>query len=460
MIYDDFRAFVEEEGLLADGDRVLIALSGGPDSMALCDLLCRLREDRPLNLVAVHLNHQLRPGAGAEALAVASYCRQQKVPFIYATCRVADLARREKIGEEAAGRQARHQLFQQVMARWKLTKLALGHHADDRAETILLNMIRGAGVQGMAAMPAQRGALIRPLLFARKDQLVQYCQEKGIPFAVDETNADTGYSRNRVRHDLVPILEDMNPAAVRHINRMADHLQEVDRLVADHLVTPLMDQASSVIAGEIAFPRASLQGQPTYVQKTVLNRLRKVLSPREGTFNAYQLNTIIDVLNSLQNDKIIDGGWIKVYIEKTHIVLSDATQQGEAPFLGLWQPRLGDKLRLASWPGALFAGQPAPAKPSLWDLCLREDSPLWIRYRQAGDLIQRPGLGHQALKKVFQAHHIPQRLRARWPIICDQTGQVMWIPGLAKSDKAVSNEKNHAKTGIYIKALFNDLTTH
>lgn len=460
VMYEAFRTFVEKEGLIADGDRILIALSGGPDSMALCDLLCRLRQDRPISLMAAHLNHQLRPGAGAEALVVSAYCRQKQVPLVYGTCQVRRLAADEKIGEEAAGRQARRQLFQQVMARWRLSKVALGHHADDRAETILFNMMRGAGVRGMVAMPAQRGPIIRPLLFARKDELVAYCQARGLAFALDETNTDTGYTRNRIRQDLVPLMEGINLAAVRHMNQMATHLQEVTDLVEDQMVVPLLDQASPVIAGEIAFPRALLQDQPPYVQKAVLTRLRRVLTAREGTFNAYQLNTVIDVLNSLQNDKIIDGGCIKVYIEKDHIVLSDATQQKKGPLAGLWQPELGELFRLPTWPGYFLVNRTAPAAPTLWDFFLPDDRPLWVRTRQAGDVIQRPGLGHQTLKKVFQTQQISHRLRARWPMVCDQAGQVMWIPGLAKNEEALSNERNHAKTGIYIRAEFDDVTNH
>ena len=457
MFQKAFVDFSQEQGLLAYGDRVLIGLSGGPDSMALCDLLCRMRESWGLFLMAAHLNHSLRPSADAEAQAVAGYCRAQHIPLISAKINVAHLALEKGLGEEAAGRLARQDLYRESMDRYRLQILALGHHADDRAETILLNMIRGAGARGMAAMPARSHQIIRPLLFAHKEDILAYCAQANLLYAVDESNADLRYARNRIRKDVIPVLTEINTGAVDHINEMAEHLEEIRSAMAETVILPLLEAAGPILAGEISFPRELLRQQASYVQKEILTLLRQSLAADGGQFGEGQLKTYIDLLNSQQNDKIIDAGRFKVYIEKAHIVLADEWLRPKSfePFR--WQPEVGSCLDCPDWPGSLEVLSGNLPLPSLWTYRVQDGQNFYWRHRQPGDCIWRRGIGHQPLKKLFQTYGVPNRLRARWPILCDEDDQPLWLPGLAKSDLQKYG-KNTVKKGIYIKASLDDET--
>jgi tRNA(Ile)-lysidine synthase len=214
------RRLVREHRLVARGDTVLVAVSGGPDSMALLHVLGRLRNELGCDLVAHGVDHGLRASAGAELDRVAAFAGALGVPFGRSRVEVApggDL--------QARARRARHEALRRAATEAGAASIATGHHADDRAETVLLRLLRGSGPRGLGCLPPRAGELIRPLLWARRADIDAHLERHRVPFSLDPSNDDRRFLRARVRHELLPLLCELSPGIVGHLTALADDLQ-------------------------------------------------------------------------------------------------------------------------------------------------------------------------------------------------------------------------------------------
>jgi tRNA(Ile)-lysidine synthase len=221
--YRKFRASVLDQKLIRPGQTVLVACSGGPDSMALLHLCLELGADEGFATSAAHFNHGLRPRATADERFVQAAVLKLDLPYFAGRGDVRALARARGIGIEEAGRQARYAFLERAAVEAGAARIATGHTLNDQAETVLLRLLRGTGPMGLSGIPAQRGlSIVRPLLALERREILSYLADRGIAFRHDETNLDTDILRNRVRHKLIPYLErGFEPAIVRSLARLA-----------------------------------------------------------------------------------------------------------------------------------------------------------------------------------------------------------------------------------------------
>ena len=210
-------------GLIAEGDSVLVGVSGGPDSVALLHLLLDRAPGLSLHLGVAHLNHQLRDGADRDEEFVRQLAAALGLPFHGQRADVRAWQARHRLSLEEAARQVRYAFFEEVCAANGYAKIALGHHADDNAETLLLHLLRGSGRLGLSGIPAIRaGVTIRPLIFATRADIADYLRTRKIPYVSDPTNTDAAFLRNRIRHRLIPDLErDYHPGMRAILSRTA-----------------------------------------------------------------------------------------------------------------------------------------------------------------------------------------------------------------------------------------------
>jgi tRNA(Ile)-lysidine synthase len=249
--------------MLAGGERVVAAVSGGPDSTVLLSVLAALREDLRLDLHAAHLNHGLRPEAALDAAAAAGMAASLGCPYHEATEDVAAAAARERRSIEDAGREARYRFLAGVAARIQAAVIATGHTRDDQAETVLMRLLRGSGPRGLAGIPPVRphGGLrvIRPLIETPRAEITRYLARHALAAREDASNRDLSVLRNRVRLVLLPILEGYNPDVRRALARLAgvmrDEADALDALSARDVDAVLRGTRASVRIAPDAFER-------------------------------------------------------------------------------------------------------------------------------------------------------------------------------------------------------------
>ena len=259
-------------GTPARGETLLLALSGGPDSTALLDALALLRRPRGFRLVAAHLDHGLRPDSAEDAVHCEAVCRQLGVPLRLGVADVRARAAREHGGIEQAARDERYLFLRALRVEEQAAAIALGHTRDDQAETLLLRLLRGAGTTGLGAMRRRSGGLLRPLLGVSRAEVLVHLRERSLAWREDPTNADLGYRRNRVRHELLPYLEQwFNP-------RVRDTLVRTAGLLADEAAF-VREQASALLLrigreqdGGFRLRRAGLALAPAALARAALRQ--------------------------------------------------------------------------------------------------------------------------------------------------------------------------------------------
>ena len=222
-------AFWDAWDMLPEGARVLCAVSGGADSMCLLQLLHGLEEERGIRVFAAHFEHGLRGEESLRDMAfVEGWCREQKIPCLAERGDTRALAEKEHLGLEEAARKLRYAFLERAAGYFGCDRIATAHTADDNAETVLLNLVRGSGTKGLGGIPPRRGNIVRPLLETDRAEIEAYLKAQGVPHVEDSSNESLDFSRNRLRREILPLLREMNPALNDALGRTAALLRRDD----------------------------------------------------------------------------------------------------------------------------------------------------------------------------------------------------------------------------------------
>ncbi len=435
------RRTIAEHRLIASGDHIVLGLSGGPDSLCLLHVLTELRKELGFSLSCLHVNHLMRgEQASADVRWLTAHCDGLGVPLTVAVCDVEARARSEKISVEEAGRRARQEaLFAEAEIQAKRCagnlRVALAHNRDDQAETVLLRILRGTGVHGLTAMEYLReDGLIRPLLDTSRKEVEAYCDKNGLTPLWDSTNASTAFTRNRLRLELIPLLEEQfNPAVRESLVRLADNAREDDRC----LLRLARQKAASArvpcdARADLAFPLAELAALDAALGKRVVRLLFSRIGLQEDIASVH-LTALWKALEKGNNGALIEfpGGY-KAEMSRQDLLLRSpdfSAQVRDDPEWELLQRRL---------PGNQI---PDPASLPSHQAVLDADAidalgaPLVLRTRQPGDRIwPLGGPGTQKLQDHFVNAKVPRESRDRTPLVCSGS-EVLWIRGGAISEK-------------------------
>ncbi|HVO20244.1 MAG TPA: tRNA lysidine(34) synthetase TilS [Anaeromyxobacter sp.] len=383
------RASCRHRALLAEDDRALVALSAGPDSTALVAALAALRDLGALaGLSALHVDHGLRPGSAEDARAAAETCRQLRVPF--ATVRVT-------VGPgnvQAQARAVRYRALQDEAERVGATRIATGHTRTDQAETVLLRLLRGAGTRGLSGIPPRRGPVVRPLIDRSRAEVLAYLRDLGLPFREDPTNTSPRYARNRIRHELSPVLARLAPAAERSLSRAADLLREDERaLVA-------LAKACAPGAG---VARARLLAEPEAVRRRVVRLLWRRAAAAGAELSADHVEEVLARLPRAAPWRLSLPGGVEARGRYGQLELGPGSA-GRPPAPSPWAVAL---------PGP--GRYPLPGRPGVLLVTARDPAlvpwPLDLRTRLPGDRIHPEGGGGKKLKAWMIDRKVPRERR-------------------------------------------------
>ncbi len=224
---------INKYSMISKGDKVIVAVSGGPDSMALLNALINLKEKLGCSLYVAHVNHMIREVADSETEYVQEFCKSRGIECFVKKVDVISLANEKKIGTEEAGRNVRYEFFDEIFNKINADKIAIAHNANDNAETVLMNVLRGSGISGLKGIePIRDNKFIRPLIEIERADIEKYCEEKTLNPKFDESNKDNTYTRNKIRNVLIPFLkEEFNPSIVEGLNRLSDLASKENKYV-------------------------------------------------------------------------------------------------------------------------------------------------------------------------------------------------------------------------------------
>ena len=288
--------------LFPENSRILVACSGGPDSMALLHLLkdIAIHRHTMYEIGVAIVDHCIRPESKDEVLWLQQQVEDLGLPFYSATFDVPRLSKEQKVSEETMGRQVRYQWLTEVAKSKNYDYIAVAHHKDDQAESILAHIIRGSGLNGLVGMSVVSSEystpVIRPLLDVTKETLLAYLAVKGIAYCVDRTNEDVRYQRNRIRHRIIPELEAINPNVVDAIVRLGNSVHE-DLLVISDLMEQAFEKLVTVGADGVSLSRRALRQEPLAIQRRLWQRLVNTVDP-DITLSAAHQEQLLDIVNT------------------------------------------------------------------------------------------------------------------------------------------------------------------
>ncbi|NLG05863.1 MAG: tRNA lysidine(34) synthetase TilS, partial [Clostridia bacterium] len=245
QMVDKVLRYIEKNQMIRENEGVIVGVSGGADSVCMLDLLLQIRKKLPMKLYVVHVNHGIR-GMQAEQDAefVKQICEQHKLPYIIREVNVPDYAAREGITSEEAGRILRYEIFRSLKVEYHAAKIAVGHHMNDQAETVLFHLFRGTGIRGMGGISQVRDDIIRPLLCVSREEIEQYAVQRKLLFCTDQTNFDNCYTRNQIRNQILPMIkQNVQEKVIEHIAQTASFFQDAERYLqkqSDQIIEELV----------------------------------------------------------------------------------------------------------------------------------------------------------------------------------------------------------------------------
>lgn len=438
---DVFESKLRSDGLLKPGDRVVLGVSGGPDSMAMLDLLLEIKEKWSLGLFVVHVNHCFRGElADRDAESVRRFCLHKDVPFYLFKTDVMAKAEVEGLSFEEAGRVVRYEAFEKVRAEVGANRIAVAQNKNDQAETILMRIMRGTGLDGLKGIPQKRGEfIIRPILHMSRQEIEAYCERRGLPVCHDHTNDEVLYTRNKIRHELLPYIEEnFNAQIVESLWRMG----ELVRMDAEYLDSRALE----------CFRDMGLV--PDAPCDVSLTQMSKVHAAVQARMIRYVADTLGDGLKDVSYAQVQE---VLALIERRRHGTKKNISGVEffIRYDRLYYHKSGDPLTAQCDPGTVqyrVIESHALKRDELdeneiavnWD---RVRGELRVRFRMDGDRFQPMGMkGTKKLKNFFIDEKVPAPLRDKIPIVCDDEG-IVWVVGYRVSER-LRVDKDTSRVGI------------
>ncbi|BAU26180.1 tRNA(Ile)-lysidine synthase [Aneurinibacillus soli] len=446
--------FIKERDLIHAGDAIVIAVSGGPDSVALLHLFAGLQEQHNFHLTAAHLNHCFRgKESEADSRYVQSVCAKLSVPCVAEAIDVPRVMAETGAGTQEAARQVRYHFLHRVAKETGSRIIATAHHADDQMETVLMRLVRGTGIEGLAGIPVQREeeglSIIRPMLTVTREEIEAYCAAHDLQPRHDQSNDSDKYLRNRIRRHWMPLMKQENP-------HLADAITQLTALARDE--NDLMDQITRDTLAEIIHtknPNTIVIVQNGFVLHHVALQRRMIklilsylLKSDIGNIRYFHIENIRQIIADTYPSGRLDlPGGIQVRREYQRVVFSSIYNDVSIPpyiytlevpgvvyipeIDRTFRSRFGKRTDVEN---AALAGTFAVFDPA------KIKGKLYVRQRRAGDRMTVLGMtGTKKVKDIFIDAKIPQPDRESIPLLTDES-QILWIPGIRRSAAYIPEE--------------------
>lgn len=306
MLEEKVRKTIREYNLIEKNDSIVVGVSGGPDSMTLLSILLKLKEEFNLKIYVAHVNHMLRENAIKDEEYVKEFCEKNNIEMFIKKANISEIAKKEKIGLEEAGRNARYNFFEEILKNTESNKIAIAHNLNDKVETIIMNTLRGSGVSGLKGIEAKRKKYIRPLIEIERYEIEKYCIENKINPRHDESNDDNTYTRNKIRNIVIPYTKnEFNPNIIKTLNRLSEIIKEEDEYVQSKTEKIFKEILLTNEKNKIELDPRKFNDQEKVIQKNlILLAIKKVKGSTQG-IEKVNIDDIIKLCNNNIGNKLI-----------------------------------------------------------------------------------------------------------------------------------------------------------
>ena len=421
-MYNKVIETIKKFNMLNNGENVVVGLSGGADSCALTHILARLSEKMDLHITAVHINHGIRgEEAERDERSAEEFCRRLNIEFIAYHCDIPSEAAKRGIGEEEAGRLVRYEKFYETAEKKNGAKTAVAHNMNDKAETLIMNLCRGAGMKGLAGIKPVSGSIIRPLIFCTRDEIEKYCDDNNIEYCTDSTNLQNEYTRNKIRNILLPWLsENINPAAAMNMANASELLREEE----EYLESKAQEQYKKLLKdsgdGFVSLNADGLASEHGVIRRRVLRIALRSLRPDMRDFGRKHTESAEDILMGDTGRRISLPGGVTVSKGYGLInILYDREKQGA--FCYDIEPGKKYFIKETESYVLLSLNEEKNIKNAV-NICTKKidydkiKDKIQLRTRQTGDFISIKN-GRKKIKDIFIDDKIPSDKRDSYPLL-------------------------------------------
>lgn len=427
------------DNMIQNYDTIIVGVSGGADSMCLLHFLFSNREMLKINVIAAHVNHCLRGSeADRDEAFVRNFCKQNDIKFELLKIDVASEAKRRLQGTEECGRNIRYDFFDKLSQKYG-AKIATAHTASDNAETILFNLTRGAGLNGMCGIKHIRGNIIRPLINMTREDIEKYCYLNGINYMTDSTNLEDEYTRNVIRHNVIPVLKQINNGFEQSVSRLSNMLQADN----NYITNQAMDFIEKNITDK-GIPAEKMKEQDI----SVLSRIIYICTEEKNCFCTEQKHIDL-IIKAVENGvgevnlpqgitAVISQNYFRIIKRQTGKIENVSEKISGKDVISI----LGKKYSFLSLSRKEYE-ENRKFNKLLFNNCLDYDiisSNTVLRNKIAGDVFRQRGRGvSKPLKKLFNESKIPRENRMQLALIADD--RILWVEGFGVADFAAVTDK-------------------
>lgn len=441
--------WMEQNELIPVNSNVAVGVSGGPDSLSLLHFLHHHRKQLQIKVSAITIDHQLRSETSeADVMFVQSFCEALNIPCYSRTISVPKYQEEHALGTQLAARQLRYQTYREVMQAHQMDQLALGHHADDQIETVVMQLTKTTNLHNLTGIPKKRplsfGEVVRPFLCVTKQDIYQYAEKHQLSYRLDESNLENTYMRNRIRQEVLPALQEENPNLAMTMQELVRHLEEDESFIMDEAKRLFAEVIyTDTSSGKVEFSAQQFSAYPVSLQRRLfrltLDYLYEII-PEQITYK--QERAFLNLLKQTGQKQLDFPEGCRIYkvYDKVICTFLDTMEEAvslEEKIIHLVPAQVGlfneATLGVKRVDDSFVRDFPVTADC----LILPEELihfPLTIRTRRPGDRMRYEGLeGTKKIKDIFIDEKVPQARRNQWPILTDQKGTILWMIGLRKA---------------------------
>lgn len=427
---------ISKYNLISNGDRIVIGVSGGADSMALLNLLLDISKEKNISLCVVHINHGLRgEDADNDQRYVENFCRDNDVLCRSFKFNVADIASKEHLTSEEAGRKVRYTVFETVAREFSANKIATAHHMNDNCETLLFNILRGSGLTGLCGIRPLRGKYIRPLIKTSRDEIEVYLTEKNIHWCTDRTNSELLYTRNKIRLELLPYIKKrFNPSVENALQRLSELCADDNDFIDSTSKKILSDCIIDSDDKYIVLDKTDFRSQHLAVKRRIIRCVLEKLSVPLKDVHMVHIDNCIKMLCESESGAMINVGSCRVCLEQRGICFSVTEKCGDFEYavdIGstVYIPEANISVRVTE-----VKTRGASTKNLVYVGVDEDVASVTVRNRRNGDRIRPFGMtGVKKLKDLFIDKKIPISQRDKIPLFV-YNNKIIWVGGCCISE--------------------------